>query len=68
MQYLGLPQWGDYLLKGILIFIMLSASAVVLSRAGRNPYLAFLVIFPYMQIAAIWLFAYSLWDKARKKV
>ena len=67
MQYLGLPQWGDYLLQGILTFVMLASAAVVLSRAGRSPYLAFLMVVPYVQIAAVWLFAFSLWPAPQKK-
>ncbi len=61
MDYLGLPEWGEYLLKGILIFIGLSSTAVVLTRAGRSPYFAFLIIIPYVQIVAVWYFAFSIW-------
>jgi hypothetical protein len=62
LNYLGLPQWGQYLLIGILLFILISSSAVVLTRAGRNPYFAFLIIVPvYGQVAAIWYLAFSAW-------
>lgn len=66
MHYLGLPQWGEYLLQGILTFIMLASAAVVLGRAGRSPYFALLMIVPYVQIAALWVFAFSLWPKSGK--
>jgi len=66
MIYLGLPQWGAYLLQGILMFGLIAVSAVILSRAGRNPYLAFLVAIPYVQIIAIWVFAFSKWKKQKR--
>ena len=67
MHYLGLPQWGEYLLKGIIIFIELSGAAVVLSRTGRNPYFAFLLMVPFVQIAAVWYLAFSVWPAPLKK-
>jgi hypothetical protein len=68
MQYLGLPEWAQYLLQGILLFVGLSSGAVVLSRAGRSPYFTFLLIVPCVQIAALWYLAFSHWPPALKKV
>lgn len=59
MDYLGLPLWANYLLKGLLIFAGLSSGAVVLTRAGRSPYLTFLLLIPYVQIFAIWGLAFK---------
>lgn len=67
MHYLGLPLWGEYLLEGILIFIGISSAAVVLTRAGRNPYFAFLLLIPYMPVIAVWYLAFSVWPKPLKK-
>lgn len=62
MGFLGLPQWGQYLLIGILLFILISSSAVTLTRTGRNPYFAFLIILPsYAQVAVLWYLAFSKW-------
>lgn len=66
MPYPDLPLWGQYLLQGILIFVMLASAAVVLSRAGRSPYLVFLLVVPYVQIIALWAFAFTLWPAAEK--
>lgn len=63
MEYLDLPLWGTYLTQGILAFVEIALAAVVLSRAGRSPYLAFLIILPYVQIVAIWMFAFTVWPK-----
>ena len=63
MHYLGLPVWGQFLLEGILLFVEISAASVVLTRANRNPYFAFLIIIPYVQIVAIWYLAFSKWPK-----
>ncbi|MBI3442030.1 MAG: hypothetical protein HY052_09580 [Proteobacteria bacterium] len=57
--------WEQYLLQGILIFATLATSAVVLGRAGRNPYFALLMIVPYVQIIALWVFAFSTWPRRK---
>ncbi len=68
MQYLDLAQWQEYLLKGILIFITIASSAVVLTRTGRSPYLAFLMTpVPYMPILAVWALAFFIWYGERKR-
>ena len=67
MHYLGLPLWAEYLLEGILIFVGLASAAVVLTRAGRNPYLAFVLMVPYVQVAAIWYLAFSPWPATLKR-
>ncbi len=67
MHYLDLPQWGEYLLEGIFLFIGLSSAAVVLTRTGRSPYFAFLLIIPYIQIVAVWYLAFSAWSAPLKK-
>jgi hypothetical protein len=66
MNYFDLPLWGQYLLQGILVFISIACAAVVLSRAGRSPYYAFLIVIPYVQIAALWVFAFTIWPKRSK--
>ena len=67
MQYLGLPLWEQYLLEGIFIFIMMAASSVVLTRAGRSPYFALLMLVPYVQIVAVWVLAFSVWPQPKRK-
>lgn len=67
IHYLGLPQWGEYLLEGILIFVGIASAAVVLTRTGRNPYFAFLLMVPFVQIAAVWYLAFSTWPEPLKK-
>ena len=72
MNYLAaLPSWGMFLVYGIIIFINIAAGAVILTRMGRSPYWAFLLLLPlpyaYALIAAIWYLAFSPWPKALKK-
>jgi hypothetical protein len=63
MNYLDLPLWEQYLLQGVLIFIYIACAAVVLTRAGRSPYYAFLIVIPYVQLVALWVFAFTAWPK-----
>ena len=62
-----LPEWGNYLAQGIFLFTILAFAAVILARAGRSPYFAFFIIIPYVQIAAVWAFAFCLWPRTDKK-
>lgn len=64
--YLGLPVWLQYLLYGLFIFIGVSSAAVTLSRAGRSPYLAFLLLVPYVQIVALWALAFTQWPEKKR--
>jgi len=64
---LGLPHWGELLVQGVLIFVELSCAAVVLSRLGRSPYLAFIAAFPYLPLAGFWYLAFAKWPPALKK-
>lgn len=61
------PEWAQYLLQGITIFVLLSCGAVIAARAGRNPYwsLLFLVPFVYVPsvVAMLWIFAFVKWPK-----
>ena len=68
MNYVAaLPDWERYLIFGILVFITISSCAVVLTRMGRSPYWAFVMLFPYLPIIPIWYLAFSAWPKRSKK-
>lgn len=57
------PFWLSSLLHGIFIFVSMAAGAVVLTRAGRSPWFTFLLLLPFVQIVALWVFAYTAWPK-----
>jgi len=57
--------WQQYLLRGLLISLLLVASAVAATRAGRSPYWALLMIVPYGAVVALWLFAFTAWPKEK---
>lgn len=65
------PVWLDYLIRGLILCALLCFSAVILTRAGRSPYWALLMIVPYfyMPLVLIWAFALAAWprvDAAKK--
>lgn len=66
------PEWAQYLLQGITIFVLLSCGAVIATRAGRNPYWAMLFLVPFIYVPAIvvmlWIFAFTRWPKAAAQV
>jgi hypothetical protein len=62
----ALPIWLSYLFKGLAIFAMMALPAVVVGRAGRNPYMALLLMVPFVNVAVVWAFAYAEWPKVKK--
>jgi hypothetical protein len=63
----NIPEWLDYLLRGIFIFLLMSCSAVILTRTGRNPYWALLAIVPFTLIIGLWFMAFSRWPRLSEK-
>lgn len=61
MSWGDLPIWLQYLVQGLLMFTLLCFSAVILARAGRNPYWALLSLVPFVLIPALWIIAYTRW-------
>lgn len=57
------PFWLQFLTRGLLISLLLAASAVAATRAGRSPYWALLMIVPYGAVVALWIFAFAPWPK-----
>ena len=62
----GVPDWIAHLIVGIFIFCLVSCSGIILTRTGRNPYYALLLLIPVVQVIAIWMFAYSMWPGVKK--
>lgn len=62
---IAMPDWAQYLIRGIVLCVMLCFSAVILGRAGRNPYWALLTIIPmpFLLPLLIWVFAFAGWPK-----
>lgn len=59
--WMQLPLWAQYLVQGLGLFTVMSLSAVIVSRAGRNPYWALLAIVPFFPVVGIWLLAVTRW-------
>lgn len=64
-EFLALPEWLDYLLRGIFIFTLMSFCAVILTRMGRNPYWALLAIVPFSLIVGLWVTAFQHWPRLK---
>ena len=56
-----LPMWAEYLVAGIALMIMLIAGGIAIGKTGRNPAWALLLLFPWVQIIAFWMWAYCKW-------
>ena len=58
---LGLEPWLGYLIIAVCLTYLLSMGGWVLARAGRSPLWVLLLLVPWVNLAAIWVFAYIRW-------
>ncbi len=63
----GLPDWLRFLVQGILLFVLMAFSAVILGRAGRSPYWALLVVVPVVAVVAVCAFGFCRWPRVDGK-
>ena len=67
MSLFGLPFWLEYLIAGVLVLALIASASVVLTKAGRHPAWCFLLLIPYVQVIAVWVFAFMVWPGVPKK-
>lgn len=67
MTVTGLPQWLEYTLAGFCIMYLMYACGKVLARLGYSPAWCLTLFVPYIQILAIWGFAYKKWPLDEKQ-
>jgi hypothetical protein len=60
---LGLPPWATLLIVACILMYGMYLAGKVLARAGVNPALALLLLIPFVQIVAVWVFAYMRWPR-----
>ncbi|MBI1209434.1 MAG: hypothetical protein GC191_19390 [Azospirillum sp.] len=58
---LQLPEWQGHLAVGLLLAGKLGLGGWVLARAGRSPLWVFALLVPYLDLLALWIFAWSHW-------
>lgn len=57
----------ELLAQGLGLFALLCFSAMILSKSGRSPYYAVLMIVPVVASISVWVFALTVWPKRDKK-
>lgn len=62
------PFWLQYLIQGLGLFTVMTFSAIVITRMGRNPYWALLSVVPFVPVIGIWLLALTRWPSIAAKV
>lgn len=67
MTITGLPQWLEYTIVGILIVYFMFACGKILAKTGHSPAWCLLLFVPYVQIIALWAFAYKKWPVDQEK-
>jgi len=59
----AMPATLGYLVLGIIVLGLVSAAGFVLARVGIKPLWAVLSVVPFLQVIAIWVFAYKSWPR-----
>ena len=58
-----LPDWVAMLIVSIWLSLVIIMSGFILARTGRTPVWALLLLFPPIQVVAIWVFAFIRWPR-----
>lgn len=56
-----LPDWAGHVIVGVQIAVKMGLGGWVLARTGRSPLWILLLLIPYAELAALWVFAYARW-------
>ena len=57
----SLEPWQFYLIISIVMTYTMVAGGWVLAKAGRSPLWVLFLLVPYVNVVAIWIFAYMRW-------
>lgn len=60
---LGIPAWLLLTVYGFSLTAMMGFGAIVLLRVGHSPLWVLLLLVPFLQPIAIWIFAYMRWPR-----
>lgn len=60
---LGLPPWATLLIVACILMYGMFLAGKILARLGINPAYALLLLLPFVQIVAVWAFAYMRWPR-----
>ncbi|CAK0745612.1 hypothetical protein CCP2SC5_1350007 [Azospirillaceae bacterium] len=58
---LHLPPWQGHLIVGVVLSYAICMAGWVTARAGRSPLWAMALLVPYVNVLALWCFAYCRW-------
>jgi len=57
----SLEPWQFYLIISLVMTYTMVAGGWVLAKAGRSPLWVLFLLIPYVNVLAIWVFAYMRW-------
>ncbi|MEQ9812675.1 MAG: hypothetical protein RLO50_07820 [Azospirillaceae bacterium] len=60
----SLPETLIYLIVSAIIVAKIGAAGFVLVKAGRSPIWALILLLPFVEVVAVWVFAFSRWPRA----
>lgn len=61
MTLTGLPIWVEYSFVGILVVYFIYCCGKILAKTGKSPLWSLFLLIPYLQIIALWLYAFTTW-------
>lgn len=64
---LGLEPWQGYLVIALILTYTVSIGGWAVAKAGRSPLWVLLLLIPYLNVLAVWAFAYARWPALERR-
>lgn len=61
VTFLDLPGWSLMVLVGLMLAYKVAIGGWILARAGRSPLWVLALLVPFVELLAVWVFAYAPW-------
>ncbi len=61
------PRWLELAIAGPLIVYFIVVTSIVLTKAGRHAAWSLILLFPFLQVIALWAFALTKWPREEKE-
>jgi len=59
--------WQEMLIMSVLGGLLVMLAGMIAIRAGRAPFWGLLMLIPFVQIIAVWIFAFIPWSRVDTK-
>ena len=62
-----IPRWLELAIVGPMLVYFIVAAGIVLAKAGKHPAWSLILLFPFIQLIAVWAFGLCNWPRQEDK-